>query len=164
MTPKLEAVQTALKSYFERFPRISIKALSSRTGVPYATLRRLMQNEVNEIRDETIFKLIERVMGREERLSFLFEHYPSLARIMQGESEKEGNAESFECQVLTQLAGMVRHRIRVDERGLSALLLAVREFERRIRELESEADGTITFLCDFVVSSDALPSAINVTS
>ncbi|MFY7928139.1 MAG: hypothetical protein ACOVS5_04640 [Oligoflexus sp.] len=82
MTRKLEAVQAAVKSYFERFPRVSIKALSMRTGVPYATLRRILQNEVNDIKDETIFKLIDRVMLRQERMVFIKDHYPALAKVI----------------------------------------------------------------------------------
>jgi hypothetical protein len=82
MSPKFEAVQTAVKRYFERFPRVSIKALSMRTGVPYATLRRILQAEVNDIKDETIFKLIDRVMLREDRMSFIRDHYPALAKVV----------------------------------------------------------------------------------
>jgi hypothetical protein len=88
MTRKLEAVQSAVKSYFERFPRVSIKALSMRTGVPYATLRRILQHEVNDIKDETIFKLIDRVMLRQERMLFLREHYPSLAKVISEQPEQ----------------------------------------------------------------------------
>ncbi len=82
MSPKFEAVQSAVKKYFERFPRVSIKALSMRTGVPYATLRRILQAEVNDIKDETIFKLIDRVMLREDRMSFIRDHYPALAKVV----------------------------------------------------------------------------------
>lgn len=164
MTPKLEAVQSALKSYFERFPRISIKALSVRTGVPYATLRRLMQNEVNEIRDETIFKLIDRVMGRPERLAFLCAHYPALARILQGDPERDGERDSMERHLLTQMGGRIRHRISIDESALSALLFAIRDFERRIRDLENESAGPITFHCDFSVTSEAVPASMGITS
>lgn len=82
MTRKLEAVQAAVKSYFERFPRVSIKALSMRTGVPYASLRRILQNEVNDIKDETIFKLIDRVMLRQDRMIFIKDHYPALAKVI----------------------------------------------------------------------------------
>jgi len=82
MSPKFEAVQSAVKRYFDRFPRVSIKALSMRTGVPYATLRRIIQAEVNDIKDETIFKLIDRVMLREDRMSFIRNHYPALAKVV----------------------------------------------------------------------------------
>jgi hypothetical protein len=94
MTRKLEAVQAAVKSYFERFPRVSIKALSMRTGVPYATLRRILQNEVNDIKDETIFKLIDRVMLRQERMVFIKDHYPSLAKVISDYPEQNLDDES----------------------------------------------------------------------
>ncbi len=138
MTRKLEAVQTAVKSYFERFPRVSIKALSMRTGVPYATLRRILQHEVNDIKDETIFKLIDRVMLRPERMGFLREHYPALAKVMSDETESPGDEETNSDQLkrfryldphnyILQLAGTGQgiHRDDIQrltgERGLFAL-------------------------------------------
>ncbi len=94
MSRKLEAVQTAVKSYFERFPRVSIKALSMRTGVPYASLRRILQNEVSDIKDETIFKLIDRVMLRPDRMQFIKDHYPSLAKVIGDYPEQNLDDES----------------------------------------------------------------------
>ncbi len=85
---KFEAVQMAVKNYFERFPRVSIKALSLKTSVPYATLRRIIQAEVNDIKDETIFKLIDRVMQREDRMSFIRDYYPSLAKVVIDQPEQ----------------------------------------------------------------------------
>ena len=94
MSRKLEAVQAAVKSYFDRFPRVSIKALSMRTGVPYATLRRILQNEVSDIKDETMFKLIDRVMLRQDRMVFIREHYPALAKVMNDDPEQNPGDES----------------------------------------------------------------------
>ncbi|HYX12954.1 MAG TPA: hypothetical protein VE944_01020, partial [Nostoc sp.] len=79
---KFEAVQALLKSYFGRYPRVTIKALSVRTGVPYATLRRILHSEVNEIKDETVFKLLERVLSKNEQVDFIRSHYPSLGRMI----------------------------------------------------------------------------------
>ncbi|MDQ3232909.1 MAG: hypothetical protein M3Q07_13910 [Pseudobdellovibrionaceae bacterium] len=83
---KLEALQAALENYFLRFPRLTVKALSMRTGVPYATLRRIIQAEVNEIKDETIFRIIDRVLLKDEQMDFIREHYPVLDKIINGRS------------------------------------------------------------------------------
>ncbi|MDQ3231526.1 MAG: hypothetical protein M3Q07_06860 [Pseudobdellovibrionaceae bacterium] len=84
---KFEAVQALLNSYFNRYPRVTIKALSMRTGVPYATLRRILQSEVNEIKDETVFKLLERVLHKSEQVEFIRSHYPSLVRMISPPSQ-----------------------------------------------------------------------------
>ncbi len=98
---KFEALQLAIQSYLERFPRLTVKALSMRTGVPYATLRRIIQSEVNDIKDETIFRIIDRVLTKAEQLEFIREHYPVLSRIMSEQAPAEASHEDISRQFKT---------------------------------------------------------------
>ncbi len=98
---KFEALQLAIQSYLGQFPRLTVKALSMRTGVPYATLRRIIQSEVNDIKDETIFRIIDRVLTKTEQLEFIREHYPVLSRIMSEQAPVEASHEDVRQQFKT---------------------------------------------------------------
>ncbi|HYX38352.1 MAG TPA: hypothetical protein VE954_35060 [Oligoflexus sp.] len=82
-TSKLEALQNALGKYFERFPEVNVMDLAVQSDVPYATHRRIVQSEVNEVKDETIVKLIERIMPAAEQLDFIRSHFPLILSIVE---------------------------------------------------------------------------------
>ncbi|MDQ3233858.1 MAG: hypothetical protein M3Q07_18735 [Pseudobdellovibrionaceae bacterium] len=92
---KFQALQIALEDYFSRYPRVTIKALSIRTSVPYATLRRIINSEVNDIKDETIFRVINRVMQRKDQIEFIRKYYPILENMNPVQPQIETSSDDF---------------------------------------------------------------------
>lgn len=78
----LAELQAAIASYLENHKNLSIQSISNKTGVSYSTIRRILQNEANDVRDETILSLILVVMPQAQRLQFLQSYYPSLGALL----------------------------------------------------------------------------------
>jgi hypothetical protein len=87
----LAELQTALASYLDNHKNLSIQSISNKTGVSYSTIRRILQNEANDVRDETILSLILVVMPQAQRLQFLQTHYPALGALL-----KEAQSQAVE--------------------------------------------------------------------
>lgn len=78
----LADLQVAIASYLDQHKNLSIQSISNKTNVSYSTIRRILQSEANDVRDETILALILVVMSTEERLQFLQTYYPSLGALL----------------------------------------------------------------------------------
>ncbi len=78
----LADLQAAVASYLESHKNLSIQSVSNKTGVSYSTIRRILQNEANDVRDETILALILVVMQQPQRLLFLQQYYPALGALL----------------------------------------------------------------------------------
>lgn len=78
----LAELQAALITFMDKHKNLSIQSISNKTGISYSTIRRILQNEANDVRDETILSLILIVMQKPERLQFLESYYPSLGALL----------------------------------------------------------------------------------
>ena len=85
----LEELQTAISDYLETHRHLSMQSVSSRAQVSYSTVRRILQNEAKDVRDETILSLIQVVMSRPRRISFLNKHYPALGSLISNSEGKD---------------------------------------------------------------------------
>jgi hypothetical protein len=85
----LAELQAAIANHLEAHKNLSIQSISNKSGVSYSTIRRILQNEANDVRDETILSLILVVMPQDQRLQFLQTHYPSLGALLQDTQKQE---------------------------------------------------------------------------
>ena len=78
----LADLQSAISEYLETHKNLSIQSISNKANVSYSTIRRILQNEANHVRDETILSLIQVIMSRPRRIAFLNKFYPSLGALI----------------------------------------------------------------------------------
>ncbi|SMF10811.1 hypothetical protein [Pseudobacteriovorax antillogorgiicola] len=78
----LADLQSALSEYLETHRNLSIQSVSNKANVSYSTIRRILQNEANDVRDETILSLIQVIMSRPRRIAFLNKFYPALGSLI----------------------------------------------------------------------------------
>ncbi|MFW7377198.1 MAG: hypothetical protein ACOH5I_00130 [Oligoflexus sp.] len=78
----LAELQTAIAEYLETHSNLSIQSVSNKAQVSYSTVRRILQNEANDVRDETILSLIQVIMSRPRRIDFLNKFYPALGALI----------------------------------------------------------------------------------
>lgn len=78
----LADLQSAISEYLQSHPNLSIQSISNKANVSYSTIRRIIQNEANDVRDETILSLIQVIMSRPRRIDFLNRFYPSLGSLI----------------------------------------------------------------------------------
>ncbi len=94
----LAELQAAIANYLENHKNLSIQSISNKTGVSYSTIRRILQHEANDVRDETILSLILVVMPQAQRSQFLASHYPSLEALLR--ETKDGDDAAIDHQKL----------------------------------------------------------------
>ena len=85
----LEELQAAITEYLDVHKHLSMQSISNRAQVSYSTVRRIMQDEAKDVRDETILALIQVIMSRPRRINFLNKHYPALGSLISASSAKD---------------------------------------------------------------------------
>ncbi|NRA64766.1 MAG: hypothetical protein HRU19_09820 [Pseudobacteriovorax sp.] len=92
----LEDLRVAIGEYLERHQNLSIQSISNRTHVSYSTIRRIIQNEARDMRDETVLALIQVIMERTRRIAFLNRYYPALGALIAESQRTESESQDYE--------------------------------------------------------------------
>lgn len=92
----LDELRVAVGNYLEKHPNLSIQAISNRAQVSYSTVRRIVQNEAKDLRDETILSLIQVAMDRQTRILFLNRYYPALGALISESRSSQDESQDYE--------------------------------------------------------------------
>jgi hypothetical protein len=134
----LAELQAAIADYLEAHQNLSIQAISNKAQVSYSTIRRILQNEANDVRDETILSIIQVVMSRPRRIDFLHRNYPALGALIDTDIPRDDNQNldqeklrlyrykdphNYILKMALTAQGTTRSAVKriLGERGLSAL-------------------------------------------
>jgi hypothetical protein len=69
----------AIKAWIDRGRHTNLNMLSDKCSMPYSTLYKISKGDIEKPQIDTVLSILKVVLNKDERVSFLRKHYPSVA-------------------------------------------------------------------------------------